>query len=129
MAKFLSPLIAQKLNGANWEITSRLMYQSDLLKEVISIPVGFVTDFASVPRLPLAFLVAGDTCHEAAVIHDWLYQTHATTRKLSDRVLSEAMRATDVPSWRRLLIYSAVRSWGWIAWKSGPERLTFLNPT
>lgn len=40
-------------------------------------PEGFWTDFASVPRLPVIYLLVGNTGHEAAVIHDYLYRKDA----------------------------------------------------
>lgn len=127
-SEFITPLIVQQLKDDSWEITSTLKYRSNILGEVISIPVGFVTDFASVPRIPIAYLLAGNTAHEAAVVHDFLYQTQSTTRLIADQVLLEAMDATGIPEWRQLGIYYAVRAFGWIAWKHGPERYKILNP-
>ena len=45
-----------------------------MLKDTITVPTGFFTDFASVPRMPFVFLLFGDVAHEAAVIHDYLYR-------------------------------------------------------
>lgn len=128
MSEFITPLIVQELGDNTWEITSTLKYRSNILSEVISIPVGFVTDFASVPRIPIAYLLAGGTAHEAAVVHDYLYQTQVTTRLIADRVLLEAMDATGIPLWRQLGMYYAVRAFGWIAWHSGRNRHKILNP-
>ena len=47
---------------------------SPMLKDTITVPTGFLTDFASVPRMPFVFLLFGDVAHEAAVIHDYLYK-------------------------------------------------------
>lgn len=78
----------------------------------VEVPAGFETDFASVPRLPLAYLVAGNTSHKAAVIHDYLYKTQAP-RADADAVFRAAMRAEGVSAWRRGLMWAAVRAFGW----------------
>jgi hypothetical protein len=41
---------------------------------VIHVPHGFVTNFASVPRLPFAYLLVGGRGNRAAVVHDFLYE-------------------------------------------------------
>jgi len=76
-AAFLSTLQVARLPDGQWRLLAPLRYQSAVLGTLIEVPTGFLTDFASVPRLPLAYLLAGDTAHEAAVIHDFLYQRQA----------------------------------------------------
>lgn len=116
MARFLTPLRAEK-SGKYWTILQPLIYESDVAQKVFIVPDGFVTDFASVPRLPLAFLLAGDEAHEAAVVHDYIYSKHLTTRAQADAVFLEAMKATGEPAWRRTLMWAGVRFGGWIAWR------------
>lgn len=97
-----------------WRLLAPLRYDS-AAAGVITVPAGFETDFASVPRLPLVFLAAGDTCHRAAVIHDWLYSPPAkVSRKVADQVLREASEATGVSWWQRWLVWAGVRICG--AW-------------
>ena len=133
MSRFTSPLDCRKLPGtregrALWQLLAPLGYESDLLGAPVVVPAGYITDFASVPRLPLAYLMAGDTAHEAAVIHDFLYTTHgldgrAITRAQADAVFREAIRASGdqmAPGW---LMWLAVRVGGRSSWKAaGPEQ-------
>ena len=42
-------------------------------RRLITLPRGFVTDYDSVPRLPLAYWLLGGKRHKAAVVHDFLY--------------------------------------------------------
>src|SRR5258708_6192683 len=79
MAEFKTKLVVEELDDKTWKLKEDLYYTSDILG-VIYVPAGFVTDFASVPRLPFAYLLAGDTAHQAAVVHDYLYQTHACSK-------------------------------------------------
>lgn len=95
-----------------WKLKHELVYQSSVADRVIYVPEGFMTDFASVPRLPLVYDLFGDTAHPAAVVHDFLYSTGELPRKIADRVLLEAMAAEGVPAWRRWPMYLAVRAFG-----------------
>lgn len=127
MAKFLSDLIVRQLSGDDlWQLESALKYKSDIVGYTEA-PAGFVTDFASVPRLPIAYLFAGNIAHEAAVVHDFLYQTHPCTKMQADRTFREAMEVTGIHPLRRNLMFAAVVSCGWIAWAMGPRRFKKLN--
>lgn len=99
-------------NGrCQWLLLRHLSFLSTELGLVV-VPAGFMTDFASVPRLPFAYFLAGDTAHASAVVHDYLYRNVACTRKEADKVFHEAMHAEGVPSWRAHLMYFAVRLLG-----------------
>lgn len=127
MSEFLTNLDVIQIGPADWKLDQPLVYVSGVFGGEISVPKGFRTDFASVPRLPLVYLVAGNTAHKAAVVHDFLYQTHACERELADRVFLEAMEVIGVPPWRRRIMYRAVRMFGWIPWRSGQERFKTLG--
>lgn len=103
----------------------------------VIVPVGTLTDFASVPLIPepkqgwvrwvqslpllkqsLAWYRSEFTplgSHgKAAVLHDWLYQQGwKGYRGLADRVFLEAMSVSGVPKWKRRIMYGAVRLLGW----------------
>lgn len=115
MSRFATDLIVREITDEKWQLTQELVYYSNLL-DCIKVPAGFVTDFASVPRLPLAFLVAGDTAHSAAVVHDYLYTTKPCTKAEADKVFLEAMLASGVAYWRSYLMYEMVALFGWKAW-------------
>jgi hypothetical protein len=82
------------------------------------VPAGFVTDFASVPRVPVAFWLFGDTAHAAAVVHDWLYSTEIFPKDTADSVFYEAMRASGIGFWRARFMYWGVAYGGGAAWAS-----------
>lgn len=78
----------------------------------VSVPAGFQTDFASVPRaLWPIFPPQGPWC-EAAVVHDYLYGSCRCSRFLADSLFREAMYRLGVPVWRRVAAYYAVRWFG-----------------
>ena len=123
---FLSQLWLGKLGSRRWLLGEDLVYRSAALKTQITIPRGFVTDRASVPRLPLAFLLTGDRADAAATLHDWIYQTHLVAeRGLADLAFLEAaVLPPDLESGLvARVMYRGIRIWGGGAWDSGPERL------
>jgi hypothetical protein len=125
-SRFTTPLEVRKAAKDNshdkrgtWKLLAPLAYESVLLGRTVIVPAGFVTDFASVPRLPVAFLLAGNCGHEAAVVHDWLYTSHEVDRATADAVFREALRADGDPAWRAWLMWAGVRVGG-----AGPYELT-----
>lgn len=77
----------------------------------ISVPSGFETDFASVPRL-FWRLWPHDEAAEAAVVHDWLYSQPDADRLFADAMLALVMRLTGKPRLMRWAFYLAVRLGG-----------------
>ena len=75
MSEFLSELDTHLLDDdCIWELGAPLIYESDVLKQTVTVPKGFQTDFASVPRIPIVYMLWGDRAHREAVIHDYLYR-------------------------------------------------------
>lgn len=118
MAKFLDPLCVSEISDSIFAVIDHpFRYSSDVAGRLFTVPVNFYTDFASVPRfMPLAYACLGDTAHEPAVVHDWLYYAAVTTRELADEVLLEAMKTRGMSAWRYWPIYWGVRAGGWAAW-------------
>lgn len=83
----------------------------------LTVPAGFVTDFASVPRWPFAYWLWGGAAKGPAILHDWLYATHRLTRQQADAVFLEAMGDIGLWAWRRWPMWLAVRGFGWWAWR------------
>lgn len=94
-----------------YQVASRFSYFSDEYGQVV-VPAGFVTDLASIPRLPFFYMMLGDSIQEPAVIHDYLYSTGILSRKDADNVLLEAMEVTGISWFKRHLIYWGVRIGG-----------------
>lgn len=105
-----------------WRLTAPLLYCSALLDDVLIVPSGFETDFASVPRVPIAFLLCGDTASRAATLHDALYtagprgERMVPDRATADALLKEAALAEGVPAWRAWLLWAGVRVGGASHW-------------
>jgi uncharacterized caspase-like protein len=128
MAKFLTTLRVERTDDVSadgrgtWRLLTLFAYKSDVADTVFVVPAGFVTDFASVPRIPVAFLLTGDCAQEAAVIHDWLYTSHEVGRPMADAVFREAVSLGN-PGWRAWLMWAGVRAGGGGSWDAaGPKQ-------
>lgn len=122
MGTFLTELEVKSLPESDggrslWELVYPLVFVSDLHHEPITVREGFVTDFASVPRLPVVYLVMNDVGQPAAVVHDYLYRFHPVSRAKADAILDEALAALKVSWWRRKAMWTAVRLAGWSAYR------------
>jgi len=123
MPKFMKPLVVKKLESGQWEVYEELEYHvgNKDSNEVIIVPKGTLTDFASVPRGLWNIFPPDGKYSPAAVIHDYLYQTNGLdgkyTRRQSDDILFEAMGVLGVPGWKKHLMYAAVWTFGRKFWK------------
>ena len=85
-------------------------------KEIIVVPAGFITDFASVPRMFWPIISPIDTHANAAVIHDWMYQTYYAPKARCEWIFDEALGVLDVPEWKRFCMVKSVIIFGWPTW-------------
>lgn len=116
MSQFLDSLVVQEIDDSIFEVAVHpFRYQSDLAG-LITVPVGFYTDFASVPRLGIVYALLGDRAHQPAVVHDWLYYSAITAKAVADKVLLEAMIVIGIPWYQRWPIYLGVKVGGFAAW-------------
>mgnify|MGYP001094846098 CR=1 FL=1 len=125
MSKFTDILTVSPLaDGKTW--VTRKEFGYDVGEEgsgnSIDVPIGFKTDFASVPRLLWIFLPRWGKYGNAAVIHDWCYWEQSRPRKESDRIFQEGMEVLKVPKWKIFLMYWAVRLGGGLAWAGNKRR-------
>lgn len=121
-SKFLTNLVVEKYNEDKWILMESLIYRSRLLQKRITVPMGFVTDFASVPRIPILYSWFGDRAHRESVIHDYLYQTHLFDRLTADAVFLEAMKARKKNILLRNAMFLGVRFGGMRAYDTGIKR-------
>jgi hypothetical protein len=73
-----------------WELIEPLVFESERFGR-IEVPTLFRTNYASVPRLPMVFLLAGDKAHKEATLHDAIYTFHWLTREEADDLFLEAL--------------------------------------
>src|SRR5262249_12521407 len=81
-------------------------------QETFTVPAGFVTDFASVPRVFVWLLPRYGRWTQAAILHDYLRGVARTGRirkSDADNIFNRAMRQLNVPSLRRWVMWAGVR--------------------
>lgn len=113
---FNDRLQVEQVDANHWRLLRPFRYNSAVANARIIVPNGFVTDFASVPRLPIVFLVVGDMAQASAVVHDWLYTTGIFPKNTADSVFYEAMRASGIGFFHARLMYWGVSYGGGAAW-------------
>lgn len=107
----LNLIAADDTDNGLWVLGDDLAYYSSHLDRIVTVPLGFRTDLASVPRLPVIYVLTGDTARSAAVVHDFLYGG-IVSRKDADEVLYEAAIASGVSRWRAWMMWAGVRAGG-----------------
>lgn len=93
-----------------------LCVSSDIIGKV-RIPIGFLTDGASIP-LGLRWLFPfGGKKMLAAIVHDYLYGANICTKEEADLVFKELMVYRGVEPWRIKAMYIGVKYCGGSAWR------------
>lgn len=124
----ITDVVVKHVGPGLWELYEPLEYHvgSEESPEVIAIPRGTRTDFASVPIGFRNLFPKDGEYTPAAIIHDFLYSTRGLhgryTRKRCDEIFIEAMKVVGVGFIRRKLMYRAVRIGGWVAWNQHAKR-------
>lgn len=113
MSQFTTPAILEMLDHYLWRVHEPFeFYLSDDNSDVISVPAGFVTDLATVPRIFWTLLPPDGKYAKAAIIHDYLYDNALRTKKEADLIFLDGMTVLGVPKWKRTIMYWAVRLFG-----------------
>ena len=87
----------------------------------VTVPKGFVTDLASIPRIFYSLLPPDGDYTVPAIIHDYLYWTQTTTRNQADNILRFSMQDYKIGPITRTVIYNAVHVGGGSAWTKNTE--------
>lgn len=123
------PALTPVGNGDGWRLLEdfyvRIDSESGDAPWEITIPAGFETDLASVPRLPGAYLLFGNKARRSAILHDHLYGDK-WPRESADLAFREAMKQ-EVGTFTRYAMWLAVRVGGgaYYAERTGPSN---INP-
>ena len=131
-----NPLVIKQLQSNNWrdfQLVEPLTWHSS--GGDIYVPVGFITDFASVPRAVWSWLPPYGRWSTAAVVHDYLTRLHANdmahplapTRADCDRIFYEALKELRVNRFDRGVMWLAVRTASLLFGWGGRRRVALLE--
>jgi hypothetical protein len=117
-------VVVEYIDGHSWRLVENFTwFESDLGGPdgtMIDVPAGFVTDFASIPRV-LWNLLPPSFYAKPAILHDYLYFKGkvgdlVVTRAEADKVFRDALKETGVSKTKRWTMWLGVRVGGWRAW-------------
>jgi len=102
----------------------------------VTVPRGFITDLASIPRIFWSLLRPDGLYAYAAIVHDYLYWTQTTSKEVADTILKFGMEDFKVDRASITAIYEAVSLFGRPAWEgnkrlkaAGERRILKIFPT
>lgn len=107
--------------GTQFMLNEPYSYRIGKTQETLTIPAGFVTDYASIPAIFRGIFERQGRYSRAALVHDYLYATGACSRKQSDNIFMIAMKESRVSKLTRGAIYGGVRVGGNAAWDGNAD--------
>lgn len=127
MIGFLNVLESKEIGEKDGRIVHRLtspLIYVDNKGRKYEIPVGFECDLASVPRVPIIWLLWGDKAHREGVLHDYVYRqgsAHNLSRSEADDLFCEAIKSVSPchpsqPCYISFPMWAGVRLGGWTAY-------------
>ncbi len=121
MSQFTKSLVVTPLaDGNTWVLREDFGFYvgQSAAGNQVTVPCGFVTDFATVPIFIRWYVNNWGLHGNAAVIHDWLYWNQSIySREEADQIFRDGMVVLGVSPSRRFFIYWAVRIFGGWAWE------------
>lgn len=114
----IQPYTAPDEDSELWELLADFHSMVECFP--FTVPAGFVTDGASIPRF--LWRICGHPMSTkrfpAAVLHDWLYyEVNSFTREEADQVYRDGLISLGFPRWKANLEYYAIRWFGGSHWK------------
>lgn len=104
---FLTELAVRGNGPRNWVLLEPLSYEGAY--DLFTVPVGFHTDFASVPQL-LRSIVSETGLHtRASVLHDYLLRSGDVSPADADGIFRRVLRESGVGFFLRWSMWAAVR--------------------
>lgn len=116
----IKKLLVKDLMNGKFELFFDYIYQTK--KYLIKVPKGFVTDYASIPKLLRIIILPYGKHSGASVVHDWLYSSNCDldiSREKADRIFLEILKEEKVNFFLRNLMYFAVRKFGRSRFRNG----------
>lgn len=100
-----------------WRLIGPLAFRSARFGTVV-VPPDFRTNYASVPRIPLVFLMAGGRASKEAALHDCEYTLRRMPREDADDLFLEALLLNpSIPTGLAHSMHKAVRWFGNGSWE------------
>lgn len=95
-----------------YQLTAPLTYNG------VTVPAGFLTDLASIPPQFWDRATPDGIWSAAAIVHDWRYASHSTSRLAADLEFRNNLINAGVGPKGVRLMFGAVRLFGGAAWRA-----------
>ena len=119
--RFIGRCVTEGVASYRWRLVEDFGYES-LSGNILVVPAGFETDFASVPRLFWPILPLSDAVYDkAAVLHDYAVRNRKLVGySLMDchRLFREVLRFSGTSRLKTRVMFSAVVLFNWM--RAGP---------
>lgn len=111
-----------------WVVDDPIVWKDDNGRHEIG--GGFLTDFASIPRVVRwLWTPSGGPWRLAGIVHDWAYSTaNPITRPVADRLFLDIAAASGVARRTRTAMWLGLRIGGRMAWRNNRRRLNAQGP-
>ena len=94
-----------------------IIYATEITSYSFTIPNGFKTDLASIPKTFWSIISPLDPeIIKSSILHDYLYSAGTTTKAMADYIFLVSLKEDGCSFVKRQAIYNAVRIGGWSAW-------------
>lgn len=114
LRRFLDPTYVL-LNNISWK------QKRNCCIAPVVVPEGFVTDFASVPRVFWSLFRPDGNYAYAAVVHDFLYWEQSRPKAEADLIFRLVMDELDISDFQAAILFKAVDLFGRSAWNQNAE--------
>ncbi|MEQ5834217.1 DUF1353 domain-containing protein [Marinobacter sp. NFXS9] len=95
-----------------WRKRARYVLQEEVTISGVSVPMGFATDGATVPRIFWPVFPPVGEYFLAAAVHDYAL-IEGRGWSAANALFDSSLRELSVPSWRRRIMVLSVRLYGW----------------
>jgi hypothetical protein len=116
---FVDSTVSMEPVDKGWRLLSSFRYYSDTINGNITVPAGFFTDLASVPRIMRWLVpVANAKNRKAAIVHDYLcyeeiQEMYNIDQRTADKIFREALAVCNVNPIGQWTMWAPVRAYQW----------------
>ncbi|MCM6773254.1 DUF1353 domain-containing protein [Nocardia sp. CDC159] len=100
--------VVEEIDAVCWRVREPIVYQGRQQRFVI--PAGFLTDFASVPRVLVWLIPRYGAYTRAAILHDYLCQSGVVSLRDADGLFRRVLREAGVSLPQRWMMWTGVRA-------------------
>ena len=106
-------VLVEPISAIYWRLEEEVRYIGETDEFIV--PAGYVTDFATIPRIAVWLIPRWGAYTKAAILHDFILTNCVPSGRVSavdaDGIFLRALRELKVPPYRRALMWTGVR-WG-----------------